>query len=63
MSWGFSITQKHFGKDGELIGVTVTVDNGESQYMTIGSYNKFLKNREKNREKNYGKNEEFYNED
>jgi hypothetical protein len=59
MSWGFSITQKHFSKDGELIGVTVTVDNGESQYMTIESYNKFLKNREKN----YGKNEEFYNED
>jgi hypothetical protein len=58
MSWGFSITEKHFD-DGKLIGVTVTVDNGDSQYMTIESYNKFLKNREKN----YGKNEEFSNED
>ena len=46
-SWGFSITQKHFSKNGELIGVTVTVDNGDTQYMTIESYDKFLKNREK----------------
>lgn len=47
MSWGFSITKKHFD-NGKLVGVTVTVDNGDTQYMTIESYNKFLKNREKN---------------
>jgi hypothetical protein len=48
--WGVTITNKHFSKQGELIGVTVTVDNGDTQYMTIGSYDKFLKNRKK-----YGK--------
>lgn len=50
MKWGITITNKHFDKNGNLIGVTVTVDNGDTQYMTIESYNKFLKNREK-----YGK--------
>lgn len=48
--WGVTITNKHFNKQGELIGVTVTADNGDTQYMTIESYDKFLKNREK-----YGK--------
>ena len=48
--WGVTITNKHFNKQGELVGVTVTVDNGDTQYMTIESYDKFLKNREK-----YGK--------
>ena len=48
--WGVTITNKHFNSKGELIGVTVTVDNGDTQYMTIESYDKFLKNREK-----YGK--------
>ncbi len=51
--WGVTITNKHFDKKGNLVGFTVTVDNGDTQYMTIESYDKFLKNREK-----YGKENE-----
>jgi hypothetical protein len=48
--WGYSITKEHFNEEGKLTGVTLTVDNGDTEYMTIESYNKFLENRKK-----YGK--------
>jgi hypothetical protein len=48
--WGITITNKHFSREGKLIGVTVITDDGNTNYMTIESYNDFLKNKEK-----YGK--------
>jgi len=47
--WEINIVNKHYDKNnGTLVGFTVRVDNGDTQYMSIGDYDKFLKNREKN---------------
>jgi hypothetical protein len=48
--WGVSIIKEHRDEDDVLLGVTVMADNGDTEYMTIESYSKFLRNREK-----YGK--------
>jgi hypothetical protein len=40
---------------GTLVGVTVSTDNGDTQYLTDVEYEKLLKNREKNGNKRQNK--------
>ena len=34
---------KFIKEDGHIIGVLLQVDNGDTQYLTINEYNKFIK--------------------
>ena len=44
--WGFSIIKNDYcNLTGSLNGVTIQIDNGDTQYMTIKEYNQFIKNR------------------
>jgi hypothetical protein len=44
--WGFSIIRRDYCTlTGILNGVTIQVDNGDTQYLTVEEYNKFIKNR------------------
>ena len=44
--WGFSIIRHDYCTlTGSLNGVTIQVDNGDTQYLTVEEYNKFIKNR------------------
>jgi hypothetical protein len=44
--WGFNIIKYDYcGLTGMLNGVTVQIDNGDTQYLTVQEYNKFIKNR------------------
>ncbi len=47
--WGISIVHENrCDLTGALIGVTVSTDNGDTQYLTEFEYKNLLKNREKN---------------
>ena len=44
--WEISITQEHHCElTGIINGVTVSTDNGDTQYLTIDEYNQMVKNR------------------
>jgi hypothetical protein len=44
--WKFNIINHNYcNKTGNLLGVTLQVDNGDTQYLTVKEYNKFIKNR------------------
>lgn len=47
--WEINVIQEHVcDLTGVLNGVTVSTDNGDTQYLTGEEYDKLLKNREKN---------------
>lgn len=47
--WGINvINEHHCDLTGVLLGVTVCVDNGDTQYLTIGELEIFKKNRKEN---------------
>lgn len=47
--WEINVIQEHVcDLTGILNGVTVSTDNGDTQYLTGKEYEKLLKNREKN---------------
>ena len=46
--WGITVIDKHYDNSGSIVGVLVSVDNGDTQYMTMSEYDKFIKKRQEN---------------
>lgn len=48
--WGYTVDSWIKESDGEVIGVNLTCDNGESQYLTLQEYVEFTKNRDERKD-------------
>jgi hypothetical protein len=47
--WKINIVREHYCElTGVIVAVTVSVDNGDTQYLTIDEYNTLVKNRKEN---------------
>ena len=55
--WEINIIQEHrCDLTGDLIGVTTSTDNGDTQYLTELEYENLLKNRKKNGDRRQNEN-------
>jgi len=48
--WGYTIERWVTDADGNIIGVDMTCDNGDRQYLTMEEYVKFTNSRDERKE-------------